>query len=203
MSDTLYDDPAVSRAGTAAFGLYARCGDYVARHLLDGFVPSEIATQYGTAEWIKKLTDVGLWETVSGGHYMPLYLDDNPSRDKVLAERKLKAERQQRWLEKQRNPRSKQRRVSRRSNGATDNASTDGTRDGPLPPSLTGRKGERARSSGAGAPRARPQHWPAWCGKPGCDEFTSQLLVGGDPDKQKRCPDCHPLMAEKHEEAAS
>ena len=55
--DTFYDDPAVARAGTAAMGLYYRCGTYVAKHLLDGVVPSEIASQYGTPEWIRKLTD--------------------------------------------------------------------------------------------------------------------------------------------------
>src|SRR6202451_3770283 len=101
--DSFYDDPAVARAGTAAVGLYYRCGVYVARHLLDGFVPSEVAVQYGTPEWVTRLTDAGLWETVSGGHFMPRYLneDKNPTRDKVMSERKLKAERQQRWLEKQ------------------------------------------------------------------------------------------------------
>jgi hypothetical protein len=53
--DSFYDDPAVARAGTAAMGLYFRCGLYVARHLLDGFVPSEVAAQYGTPEWTRKL----------------------------------------------------------------------------------------------------------------------------------------------------
>src|SRR5216117_3032988 len=69
VDDSFYDDPAVSRAGTAAVGLYFRCGLYVARHLLDGHVPTEVATQYGTPEWVTRLTDVGLWETVPGGHY--------------------------------------------------------------------------------------------------------------------------------------
>src|SRR5215471_763346 len=122
MDDSLYDDPAVIRAGTAAFGLYARCGDYVARQLLDGFVPSEIAAQWGTPEWTRKLTDAGLWKTVPGGHYMPRYLVDNPSREKVVAERKGKAERQQRWLEKRRSASSGQRRVSRRSSRQSDDA---------------------------------------------------------------------------------
>src|SRR6266704_6737976 len=140
MDDSLYDDPAVIRAGTAAFGLYARCGDYVARQLLDGFIPSEIAAQWGTPEWTRKLTDAGLWKTVPGGHFMPRYLVDNPSRDKVLAMRKAKSERQRRWLEKQHNASSGQRRVSRRSSRRSDNASRDGPEDAALPPSFTGRK---------------------------------------------------------------
>ena len=148
MDDSLYDDPAVIRAGTAAFGLYARCGDYVARQLLDGFVPSEIAAQWGTPEWIKKLLAASLWETAPGGFHMPRYLVDNPSRDKVLADRKAKSERQQRWLENKRNASSGQRRVSRRSSRRSNDASIDAPEDAALPPSLTGRKG-RARANGA------------------------------------------------------
>jgi hypothetical protein len=172
MDDSLYDDPAVIRAGTAAFGLYARCGDYVARQLLDGFVPSEIATQWGTPEWTRKLTDARLWEIVPGGFHMPRYLTDNPSRDKVLADRKAKAERQQRWLEKQRNTSSGQRRVSRRSSRRSDNTSRDAPEDAALPPSLTGRKG-RAPANGAGAPRTPPHSRPI-------DE--ARRIAGVEPD---------------------
>lgn len=152
MDDSLYDDPAVIRAGTAAFGLYARCGDYVARQLLDGYVPSEVAAQWGTPEWIRKLTDAGLWEPVSGGYYMPRYLTDNSSREKVLADRKAKSERQQRWLEKQRNGSSSQRRVSRPSTRPSNNATRDSQRDDALPPSLKGRKGAAAQG---GSPSGR------------------------------------------------
>jgi hypothetical protein len=145
--DDFYDDPAVTQAGTAAVGLYYRCGIYVARKLLDGIVPDSVSAQYGTPEWTKRLTDVGLWETVPGGHYMPLYFaHGNPTREKVLAERKAKSERQQRWLEKQRNPSSELRRVSRRSNGSSNGSSRDGSKDNALPPSLTGRKGSHARA---------------------------------------------------------
>jgi hypothetical protein len=145
MDDSLYDDPAVIRAGTAAFGLYARCGDYVARQLLDGFVPTELATQYGTPEWTGKLLDVGLWETVPGGFNMPRYLVDNPSREKVLADREAKSQRQQRWLEKHRNGSSNGRRVSRPSNRPSSEPSQVASGDVALPPSLTGRKGASAR----------------------------------------------------------
>lgn len=148
MDDSIYDDPAVARAGTAAFGLYSRCGVYVARHLLDGFVPSEVAAQYGTPEWTSRLLAAGLWETVPGGHFMPRYLVDNPSKEKVLAERKAKAERQQRWLNNKRSASSGKRRVSRRSSRQSDNASRDGPEDAALPTSLTGSKG-RARANGA------------------------------------------------------
>jgi hypothetical protein len=164
VDDSFYDDPAVSRAGTAAVGLYFRCGVYVARHLLDGHVPSEVAVQYGTPEWIKRLTDAGLWETEPGGHYMPRYLkvDKNPSRARVEEDRRLKSERQQRWLEKQRNSRSESRRVSRRSSRRSRDATRDGPEDKPLPPSLTGRKGSHARAArdGAGGDQQSPLLMP-------------------------------------------
>jgi hypothetical protein len=179
MDDSLYDDPAVIRAGTAAFGLYARCGVYVARQLLDGFVPSELAAQWGTPEWIRKLTEAGLWEIVSGGFNMPRYLTDNPSRDKVLAERKMKAERQAKWLEKKR-------RVSRRTTNASSNGAIDGQKDVAQPPSLKGRKGG-ARASEASALRAPPAEKPPWCGS--CD--SNSRLIGDD--NPARCPRCHPL----------
>jgi hypothetical protein len=145
--DDFYDDPAVAQAGTAAVGLYYRCGIYVARKLLDGIVPDSTAAQYGTPEWIKRLTDAGLWETVPGGHYMPLYFaHGNPTREKVLADRKAKSERQQRWLENKRNASSTKRRVSRPSNRPSSDPSRVGSTDLALPPSLTGRKGSRARA---------------------------------------------------------
>ncbi len=187
--DDFYDDPAVVRAGTAAVGLYYRCGVYVARHLLDGVVPSEVATQYGTPEWVKRLTDAGLWRTDPGGQFvMPLYFKHgNPTRAKVLAEREAKSLRQQRWLESRRNGTSEERRVSRHVNNPSLDATQDGSKDDALPPSLTGRKG-RARSNGASAPRAaeiKPK--PPWCGE--CDE-TTRLTSDDNPH---RCPNCHPL----------
>jgi len=158
--DDFYDDLAVAQAGTAAVGLYYRCGIYVARKLLDGVVPDSVAAQYGTAEWIKRLTDVGLWATVPGGHYMPLYFaHGNPTREKVLAERKAKSERQQRWLENKRNASSKQRRVSRPSNRPSSEPSRVGSIDLALPPSLTGRKGH-ARADGAAPRMPGKQHPP-------------------------------------------
>jgi len=174
--DNFDDDPAVARAGTAAMGLYYRCGVYVAGHLLDGFIPSEIASQYGTPEWAKRLTDAGLWETVPGGHYMPLYFPHgNKTREKVLAEREAKSGRQQRWLEKQRNPSPAQRRVYRPSTRPSDNGSRDGPKDDALPSSLTGRRGGAAPSGAQrGAPSAQP---------------VTEALRAGLPPGHRRAPD--------------
>lgn len=155
VDDNFHDDPAVIRAGTAAFGLYVRCGTYVAEHLLDGHVPTEIASHYGTPEWIKKLLDGDLWETDPDGRSfnMPLYFaHGNPTREKVLADREMKQKRQQRWLEKTRNISSEQRRVSRRVDRPSHDASRDAPRDVPLPPSLKGGKDARPRGGGGAPP---------------------------------------------------
>lgn len=148
--DKFDSDPAVLRAGTAAMGLYYRCGIYVAGQLLDGFVPSEIAAQYGTPEWVKRLTDAVLWEPVQGGYYMPLYFaHGNKTREKVLAEREAASGRQQRWLENRNKSRSSQRRISNASHNASHDASRDGVRDTTLPLSLRD-------SSGGAPPRGAP-----------------------------------------------
>jgi len=94
LDDDWDNEPRVVRAGTAGFGLYARCGMWVARHLTDGFVPAEVAAIYGTREWVAKLVDVGLWTAVDGGYHMPDYLILNQSAEKVRARRLLNTRRQ-------------------------------------------------------------------------------------------------------------
>lgn len=126
VDDSFHSHPKTLRAGTAAAGLYVRCGSYSAQHLTDGFIPFEVATQYGSTEWAQKLVVVDYWRVVEGGYQMPDYLDYNPSKEQVLRERTLKAERQKRWREAQ-----KQGKPRRRVTSASNNASGDGS---PTPP---------------------------------------------------------------------
>src|SRR5215471_4917418 len=161
--DRFHSCPEVSRAGTAAAGLYFRCGVYVAEHLLDGHVPSEIASQYGTPEWIRRLTDAGLWETEPGGYYMPLYFaHGNKPRDRVLKEREMAAARQENWLQSKRKPSSEKRRVSNGVRDASQDASQDGVRDAPPTHHPTGgkRAPARAHARGAGGAPSRPPPLP-------------------------------------------
>lgn len=118
LDDDWDNDPRIIRAGTAAFGLYTRCGMYAARHLTDGFVPAEVATTYGTREWAARLVDVGLWEIVEHGFRMPDYLTRNPSAAVVRRRREQYAERQRRWRAAQ----EKKRRGSNASSHASGNA---------------------------------------------------------------------------------
>jgi hypothetical protein len=117
----------VARAGNACFGLYVRCGIWVARNLADGFIPSEIAAVYGSPEQTRKLVDVGLWEAVDGGYLAVDYLTLNPSAEKVRARRKAEAERQARFRSRRGGHRKTgdKTRDSAVSNGVTNGVSTD------------------------------------------------------------------------------
>lgn len=165
MDDRFDSEERVSRAGTAAFGLYSRCGVWVAGHLKDGFVPDSIAAQYGSAEWARKLVEVGLWVAVDGGFMMPDYLTNhrNKTRARVEEERALKAVRQANWLAaKKQNSSSKGKRGSsrdtRQGNGGSRDASQDGslTPAPPLPSSLEEGVDAAPRSGGAAPPTRTP-----------------------------------------------
>ena len=90
----------VARAGNSAFGLYCRCGAWAARNSSDGFVPAEVALQYGSPELVTKLVAVGLWEIADGGWLAPHYLERNESASQVRVRRKREAERKARYREK-------------------------------------------------------------------------------------------------------
>lgn len=152
--DTFGDSLPAKRAGTSALGLYYLCGLWSARYLTDGHVPAEVAAGYGTAEWARKLVDAGLFLVEDGGYLMPLFLNDNPSAEKVQKERQAKAERQAKWLEKHRNPSSKQRRVSSASSRPSNGTSRDASGDAAQPlPSPKGEGVDAApRSEGAAPP---------------------------------------------------
>lgn len=103
MDDGTDTESRVMQAGTAAFGLYARCGVWVSRNLTDGFVPVEVAGMYGTREWIDKLVATGLWSLVDGGFGMPDYLEGhgNWSAERIAAHRAAAAERKARSRSRQ------------------------------------------------------------------------------------------------------
>jgi len=138
--------PETIRAGSAAAGLYVRCGSWIARNTADGLIPAEVATMYGTPEWIRKLLDVGLWEAEGTGYRDVRYFRmGNPTADTVQARRAAAAHRQQRF--RQRVTRDKTR-DSRASNADSNGAS----HSSPALPPPTGGKGAGAREAGAGRP---------------------------------------------------
>lgn len=94
LEDSFYNHPKVVSAGNASTGLWVRCGTYSAQYLTDGFIPVEIARQYGRAAEIDKLLAVGLWKVKDDGLVMPDYLQYNPSKEQVHAERDAARDRQ-------------------------------------------------------------------------------------------------------------
>ena len=130
----------VARAGNAAFGVYCRCGAWVARNISNGLItdpviPTEVAVALGSPELAQKLVAAGLWEAVDGGWLLVDYLVRNESAAQVQARRKRDADRKARWREQQ--SRKDETRESKRSHGGT----PKGVR-----PSFTDPKGSGARA---------------------------------------------------------
>lgn len=100
VDDGSHCHPKVLQSGNAAWGLFIRCAAYCADQLTDGFVPKQIVRAYGSTAEIKRLAEIGLWEARDDGYMIPDYLDFNPSKVKVLAERARGARRQQEWRDR-------------------------------------------------------------------------------------------------------
>lgn len=101
LEDSFHSHPKVVEAGNAATGLWVRCGTYSASYLTDGYVPGDLARTVGRAGEIDKLLAARLWIVKEDGFVMPDYLDYNPSREQVLAERAAARDRQSRHRSKQ------------------------------------------------------------------------------------------------------
>lgn len=96
LDDGFADHPKVVRAGPMAAMLYIRGLCYCARHLTDGFIPEGAVAglMVGLGPGVEKiLVQVKLWERVEGGWQVHHFLDYNPSRAQVLADREA-------WREK-------------------------------------------------------------------------------------------------------
>ncbi|MCX5253566.1 hypothetical protein OOK27_05185 [Streptomyces canus] len=87
-----------------AFRLHVSAICWCAENLTDGHVGDRelalVANVRGIKATAKQLEDAGLWDRVDGGWVVHDYLDYNPSRDQVLAERKKNAERQERFRQR-------------------------------------------------------------------------------------------------------
>ncbi len=161
----------IDAVGTAAAGLYARCGSYIANRKTDGFIPSARARMYGTPEWIQRLVEVGLWTVEADGFSDTRYLELNATRETIDKRKKDAAERQARY-----HSRSKALTRQKRVRGTSDDASS------PRPPSPNPPSGGRAGARGS----LRPV--PDWCGR--CNKDTRTDV--DDRDRTVPCPRCHP-----------
>lgn len=87
-----------------AFRLHVSAICWCAENLTDGRIAERelplIAKVRGIKSAAKELETAGLWDRIEGGWEIHDYLDYNPSREQVLAERKKNAERQERFRKK-------------------------------------------------------------------------------------------------------
>lgn len=91
LDDAFDMHPKVVSVGNSAVGLFCRAGVYCARHLTDGFIPSAVATMYGSRRDINQLVASTLWVEVEGGYAMPDFLEYQPSRADVEDRRSKRA----------------------------------------------------------------------------------------------------------------
>ncbi|MDT0451853.1 mucin-2 [Streptomyces hesseae] len=105
LDDGFHSHPKIIRAGNAAAGLLVRVISYAGQHLTDGVVPGAVVREYGTAVQVRKLSAVGLLHAAghdctrcpqpdAGDYLVHDFLDSNPSRSRVNADRERAAERQ-------------------------------------------------------------------------------------------------------------
>lgn len=130
--------PEIHRVGTAAAGLYSRCGSYIADTQTDGFIPTAVAQQYGTPEWIARLVEVGLWRIDEFGFWDTRYFPLNASKAVIDERKKKAAARQQRFRDNRSKPKT---RKSRDSNASRDASVT--TPPSPASPEGEGKTGGR------------------------------------------------------------
>jgi hypothetical protein len=87
IDDKFHSHPTLLVAGLEATGLFARAIAYCADYLTNGFVPQAWVEAQGGKRPVMKLVEAGLFIPVDGGVCIKDYLDWNPTRDRVLADR--------------------------------------------------------------------------------------------------------------------
>ncbi len=94
LDDGAMDDPRVRRAGREAGWLHVWGLCYAARHLTDGFIPSQVIEELrGGTALARRLAAVGLWQQVPQGYLIPDYLESNPSGAETRKRRAKDSER--------------------------------------------------------------------------------------------------------------
>lgn len=97
LDDQFPQNPKIIRAGGDAAWLYV-CGlCYCAAQLTDGVIPAELVPRLSDRKQplrlAGRLVEVGLWRKVEDGYSVNDFLDFNPPRARVLAEREAARER--------------------------------------------------------------------------------------------------------------
>lgn len=136
VDDQLAFHPKVIEAGNAAMGLWVRAGAWCSAHLTEGALPKHmIGTLGAQARDAKRLVEVGLWEQTNVGYQFRDWVDYQPTKKQVEAEKAANRERQKRFREKRRNSPS-----SDVSDGGSNGVTNDATNDAPSRPDPTNKE---------------------------------------------------------------
>lgn len=94
VDDGLFSHPKMFDAPDCAAALWLRAGSWAAKNLTDGFVPEGMAMRLcdDPQRAVEELVARGLWNRVDGGFVFHDWLDFNPSKEKVLDDRRKDAE---------------------------------------------------------------------------------------------------------------
>ena len=179
LDDQFTENPKVVQAGPLAGWLHV-CGlVYCGRNLTDGFIPAVMVPRLATfdhigittggmagmfefghdiehAELVDQLIAVGLWEETDGGYVIHDYLDYNPSKADVLAERQANAKRQKEFQERRRKANGQFGSQDIDTNGVTNTVSNAVTNTTPYP------YPNKDTDKGADAPPVSPASFESW-----------------------------------------
>jgi len=101
VDDKLHSSIKWRMASRSARALWVTSLSWCMDQLTDGFVPKEMLKHLdGKPAEVASLVRVGLWEEVDGGWLFHDWLDYQPSREQVLAERAAASERQRKARER-------------------------------------------------------------------------------------------------------
>lgn len=125
IDDEFYHHPKVVKAGPLGIAMQVSALCYCNKYLTDGFIPisaipnllnldgigmrmwsNETFGGGEDAEWkliVDDLVSAGMWEECIGGYKIHDYLDYQPSRSQVIAEREAIMKRQERWRKRKDN----------------------------------------------------------------------------------------------------
>ena len=159
LDDRAPSNPKVFEAGVCAFGLFTQSLCYCAANLTDGFVPATALplVSPGTSPrlllaLVDRLVKAGLWavDDERGGWVVHDYLDYNPSRADVLAEREAARKRKDVWNAKRnggRTPTERRKNADGTDGGTAEELFPDPTRPDPTPTPLSHTSREAAAST--------------------------------------------------------
>lgn len=87
LDDGMVEHLKVASLSDGAFRAHVEALSFCARNLTDGLVPEAVVKKQGWSKRSRELVAAGLWEVTPGGHAIHDYLEYNPSREQVEAER--------------------------------------------------------------------------------------------------------------------